>query len=64
MIDRVQAVGARLWVFTTSALISKGHKLRVAVGASNLPQGVLTFYSDATQPSKVVLPVVPASALQ
>ncbi|ANH71549.1 peptidase S15 domain protein [Ralstonia insidiosa] len=51
-------------MFTTSALISKGHKLRVAVGASNLPQGVLTFYSDATQPSKVVLPVVPASALQ
>jgi len=29
-------------VFPTSALISKGHKLRVAVGVSNLPQGGLT----------------------
>ncbi|WP_104655101.1 hypothetical protein [Ralstonia insidiosa] len=64
MIDCAQAVGARPGVFPTSALISKGHKLRVAVGASNLPQGVLTFYSDATHPSKVVLPVMPASALQ
>ncbi len=63
-------------VFPTSALIAKGHKLRVAVGASNLPQGVpplptllnslagvLTIYSDAAHPSKVVLPVVPATAL-
>ena len=60
----------------TSALIVKGHKLRVAVGASNLPQGVpplptlldsligvLTVYSDAARPSQVVLPVVPATAL-
>ena len=63
-------------VFPTSALIAKGHKLRVAIGASNLPQGVpplptllnslvgvLTVYSDAAHPSKVVLPVVPATAL-
>ncbi|CAJ0778622.1 Cocaine esterase [Ralstonia condita] len=64
-------------VFPSSALIASGHKLRVAVGASNLPQGVpplptllnslagvLTIYSDAAHPSKVVLPVVPASVLQ
>lgn len=64
-------------IFPTSALIAKGHKLRIAVGASNLPQGVppiptllqslvgvLTIHSDAEHPSSVVLPVVPASALQ
>lgn len=63
-------------VFPTSALIAKGHKLRVAIGASNLPQGVppiptllnslvgvMTIYSDAAHPSSVVIPVVPASAL-
>lgn len=63
-------------IFPTSALIAKGHRLRVAVGASNLPQGVppvptllqslagvLTIYSDAEHPSSVVLPVVPARAL-
>lgn len=64
-------------IFPTSALIKKGHSLRVAVGASNLPQGVppvptllnslvglLTIYSDAAHPSSVVIPVVPVSALQ
>lgn len=64
-------------VFQTSAVIAKGHKLRVAIGASNLPQGVppiptllnsllgaMTIYSDAAHPSTVVIPVVPASALQ
>ena len=63
-------------VFQTSALIAKGHRLRIAVSASNLPQGVpplptllqslagvLTIYSDAARPSSVVIPVVPASAL-
>lgn len=63
-------------VFPTSALIAKGHRLRVSVGASDLPQGVpplptllkslagvLTIHSDAAHPSSVVLPVVPASAL-
>ncbi len=78
----VQAVGpgnavlVPVEVFPTSAMIAKGHRLRVAVGASNLPQGVpplptllsslagvLTIYSDASHPSKIVLPVVPASAL-
>jgi len=63
-------------VFPTSAMIAKGHQLRVAIGASDLPQGVppiptllnslvgvLTLYSDAAHPSSVILPVVPASAL-
>ncbi|WP_245585137.1 CocE/NonD family hydrolase [Solimonas flava] len=80
--DSVQDVGSGnavlvpVEIFATSALIAKGHKLRVAVGASDLPQGVppiptllqslvgaLTLYSDAEHPSSVVLPVVPASAL-
>jgi len=80
--DSVQAVGSGnivlvpVEVFQTSALIAKGHRLRVSVGASDLPQGVppvptllqsllglLTIYSDAEHPSSVVLPVVPASAL-
>ncbi|MBN3788575.1 CocE/NonD family hydrolase [Burkholderia sp. Ac-20353] len=63
-------------VFPTSALIARGHRLRVSVGASNLPQGVpplptlarslvgvLSVFSDAQHPSKVVLPLVPASVL-
>lgn len=64
-------------VFPTSALLAKGHRLRVSVGSNDLPQGVppiptllkslvgvLTIYSDAAHPSSVVLPVVPASALK
>jgi len=64
-------------VFPTSALIKKGHKLRISVGASNFPfglpplpdllattGGVLSVYNDAAHPSSVVLPVVPVSALQ
>ncbi|MBA4285123.1 MAG: peptidase S15 [Xanthomonadaceae bacterium] len=63
-------------VFQTSAVIAAGHRLRVSVSASNLPQGVpplgtllqslagiITIHNDAAQPSSVVLPVVPASAL-
>jgi putative CocE/NonD family hydrolase len=78
----VQPVGANtpvlvpVEIFATSALIAKGHRLRVAVSASNLPQGVpplptllqslagvITIYGDAAKPSSVVIPVVPASAL-
>jgi uncharacterized protein len=64
-------------IFPTSAMIAKGHSLRIAVGASDLPQGVppvptllqelagvLTIYSDAAHPSSVLLPVVPAAQLQ
>ncbi|AXQ30004.1 CocE/NonD family hydrolase [Solimonas sp. K1W22B-7] len=64
-------------VFPTSALIRRGHRLRISVGASNFPfaampipsllqslAGVMSIYGDAEHPSSVVLPVVPASALQ
>jgi len=63
-------------IFPTSALIKKGHQLRISVGASNLPfglmpatdlsqsaAGVLSIYSDAAHPSSIVLPVVPAQVL-
>jgi uncharacterized protein len=69
-------VEVQIEVFTTSALIQAGHRLRVAIGASDFPPsvpplpdlfqsliGVLSIHSDATTPSSVVLPVVPASAL-
>jgi putative CocE/NonD family hydrolase len=72
-----KAVLVPVEIFPTSAVIAKGHSLRIAVGASNLPQGVppiptllnglvgaLTIYSDAAHPSSVVIPVVPVSALK
>jgi putative CocE/NonD family hydrolase len=71
-----QVVEVPVEVFQTSALVAKGHRLRLAIGASDLPQGVpplpdllqslagaLAIHSDADHPSSVVLPVVPASAL-
>ncbi|MFW6167942.1 MAG: CocE/NonD family hydrolase C-terminal non-catalytic domain-containing protein [Ralstonia sp.] len=71
-----QAVRVPVDVFPTGALIASGHKLRVAIGASNSPQGappiptllnslagVLTLYGDEAHASKVVIPVVPATAL-
>ncbi len=62
----------------TSAVIKKGHKLRVAVGPSNLPQGtilgpegllqllptLLTVYNSYWSPSSIVLPVVPKESFQ
>jgi len=58
-------------VFPTSALIRKGHRLRVSVGSSDFPHGlpplrdavdelpgILTIHSDAMHPSSVVLPKV------
>ena len=63
-------------VFPTAALIKAGHRLRVAVGPSNLPQGIptgdqllqnqfgtLSVYNDPNHPSSVLLPLVPASVL-
>jgi putative CocE/NonD family hydrolase len=71
-----QIVKVPVEIFETSALIAKGHRLRVAVGTSDLPEGVpplptllqglagaLTVYSDSAHPSSVVIPVVPAAAL-
>lgn len=64
-------------IFPTSAMIAKGHQLRISISASNIAQGLqplptlaksaagaLTIYSDAAHPSSVVLPVVPASLLK
>ena len=58
-------------VYPTSALIQRGHKLSVSVGASNFPYGlpplpalqqslvgVLSIYGDAQHPSSVVFPAV------
>lgn len=63
-------------VFPAAAVIRKGHKLRVAISASNQAQGIWpapqqlrangnisTILNSATYPSSVVLPVVPTSAL-
>jgi hypothetical protein len=71
-----QAMQVSVEVFPAAALIRKGQKLRIAISASNQamgvwpkPQeaqaagGVTTIFSDANRPSSVVLPVVPASAL-
>jgi hypothetical protein len=61
----------------TSFVIQPGHRLRVSIGASDFPHGVppltdfaaaptglLTILSDASHPSSIVVPVVPAAALQ
>ena len=63
-------------IFPAAALIRVGHKLRISISASNQAEGVWstpqqgvvagnvnTIYNDALHPSSVVLPVVPASAL-
>lgn len=63
-------------IFPTSALIRKGHQLRISVGASNLPfaampaptlavsaAGLLSIHREPEFASSVVLPVVPTSAL-
>ena len=63
-------------VFPAAAVIRKGHKLRIAISASNQAQGVWpapqqqrasgntsTILNSASYPSSVILPVVPTSAL-
>ena len=63
-------------IFPTAALIRSGHRLRVAISASNQAQGVWprplqgiangnvsTILNDPSHPSSIVLPVVPASVL-
>lgn len=64
-------------VFPTSAVIAAGERLRVSVGASDLPHGIsplpdllasllgaLTVYSTPAMPSRVNIPLVPVAALQ
>jgi putative CocE/NonD family hydrolase len=63
-------------VFPVAALIKPGHRLRIAISASNQAEGVwphpqqasadgnvTTILNDPTHPSSVVLPVVPADVL-
>ena len=63
-------------IFPTSALIKKGNRLRISVGASNFPfatmpvpglldsaLGLLSIYREPQFASSIVLPVVPISAL-
>lgn len=63
-------------IFSTSAIIRKGNKLRIAISPSNQAQamlnyprqalaegGVTTIHISPEHPSSVVLPIVPTSAL-
>jgi predicted acyl esterase len=63
-------------IFPAAALVRAGHRLRIAISASNQAQGVwtnpqlanakgnvTTIYNSPTYPSSVVLPVVPVSDL-
>ncbi|TAK80866.1 MAG: CocE/NonD family hydrolase [Aquabacterium sp.] len=71
-----QATQLSIEVFPAAALIRAGHRLRIAISASNQAQGVwplpqqaqatgnvTTILSGPSYPSSVVLPVVPASEL-
>ena len=73
----LQPFRADVEVFPTSAVIPAGHRLRISVGASDLPHGLsplpdllqgllglLTVYSTPAMPSRVNIPLVPADALQ
>ena len=64
-------------VLPTSAVIATGERLRVSVGASDLPHGIsplpdllasllgaLTIYSTPTLPSRVNIPLVPVAEAQ
>jgi putative CocE/NonD family hydrolase len=65
-----RATLVRVEVFPTSAVIAKGHRLRITIAPSDFPhavsplpaflagQGVVTILDDPKHPSGVVLPVV------
>ncbi|MCG8315547.1 MAG: CocE/NonD family hydrolase [Pseudomonadales bacterium] len=71
-----EVVKMQIEIFPTSALIRKGHKLRISISPSNQAQallnyprqamaegGITTIHISPDFPSSVVLPVVPTSAL-
>ena len=75
-ITPLQPFRADVEVFPTSARIKAGEKLRISVGTSDLPHGLspipdlltsllgaMTVYSTPAMPSRVNIPLVPASAL-
>lgn len=66
----------RVEIFPAAALLRWGHRLRIAISSSNQAEGVWDkpdqsgangnvsrIYNDPSHPSSIVLPVVPASAL-
>ena len=71
-----EAMRVPVEVFPVAALVRAGHRLRIAISASNQAQGiwptplqlqangnVTTIHASPQRPSSVVLPVVPASEL-
>lgn len=63
-------------VFSTAAVIPKGHQLQISINSSNLPQGLqpvpqllggllgaIKLLNSDEHPSKIVLPVVPSDNL-
>lgn len=64
-------------IFSTAAVIPKGHQLQMSINSSNLPQGLqpvpqllngllggISVLNSDKYPSKIVLPVVPSSELR
>lgn len=71
-----EVVKMQVEIFSTSAIIRKGNRLRIAISPSNQAQGMLnyprqalaqdgvtTIHNSPQYPSSVVLPIVPTSAL-
>ena len=72
-----EAVMVSVEIFPTSALIARGHALRLTIGTSDLTRaimpgpllvpsalGLMTIYSDAARPSRIVVPAVPVDQLR
>lgn len=71
-----EAVMVPVEIFPSSAMIAKGHHLRISIGSSDVMRGtmpvpmlipaaagLMTVYSDAQRASSIVVPVVPLAAL-
>ncbi len=71
-----EVIKMQIEIFPTSAIIRKGHRLRVSISPSNQAQGVMNYvqqdnaingvtmiHNSSEHPSSVVLPIVPVSAL-
>ncbi|GLQ29611.1 CocE/NonD family hydrolase [Litoribrevibacter albus] len=70
-------MNVQLEIFPSSVVLKKGHKLRVAVGPSNLPQGIsggidgllqalpgtMTVFNDKNHPSNIIIPTVPLDSM-
>jgi len=76
-LERNKAVLVPVEIFPAAALIRAGHRLRIAISASNQVEGiwpipiqaqvngnVTTIYNDSKHPSSFVVPVVPTSELR